>query len=104
MRVLLCAEIIVVFMIGTGCAHYGALEEDYGKSYNMAKYGQILNPRATKNLEPVMGLKGTAAQEAMRKYTDSFSKGCDKPAQQSFTVAPMTPAGATGTGQDVYGK
>ncbi len=96
------AALIAVFMIGAGCAHYGALEEDYGKSYTMAKHGQILNPQASKNLAPVTGLSGKAAEQTMNNYTDSFSKGCDQPARQGFTIAP-TP-GAKGTGQDVYGK
>ncbi len=105
MREILIAAVSVTFLVTVGCAHYGALEEDYGKSYNMAKNGQILNPGASKNLEPVKGLNGRAAEAVMNKYIDSFSKkGCEKSAQQSFAVVPMTPPGSEGTGQDVYGK
>ncbi len=99
MREILIAAVSVTFLVTVGCAHYGALEGDYGKSYNMAKYNQILNPGASKNLEPVAGLNGKAAEAAMKKYTDSFSKGCEQPAQQGFT---LVPAGNTGT--DTYGK
>ncbi len=96
---------VLIFLAAAGCAHYGTLEEDYGKSYNMAKENQILNPGASKNLEPVKGLNGRAAEAVMNKYIDSFSKkGCEQPAQQSFAVLPMLPAGSEGTGQDVDRK
>ncbi len=104
MRKTCYATVVLFFLFAAGCSHYGALEGDYSKSYNMAKYGQILNPEASKNLEPVTGLSGQAAEAVMKKYTDSFSKSCEQGAQQSFAVVPMTPTGTTGTGQDVYGK
>ena len=94
------AAAVLVFIFTAGCAHYGALEDDYGKSFNTAKYGQILNPGASKNLEPVTGLDGKALEVIMDKYVNSFSKdsnkGSDKP------VITLTPASTTGT--DTYGK
>lgn len=91
---------VLVFLITAGCAHYGALQEDYGKSYNMAKYNQILNPGASENLEPVMGLDSKAAEAATKNYIGSFSKGGEQPAQQGVTV--VMPSSTTGT--DTYGK
>jgi hypothetical protein len=35
---------VLAILFTAGCAHYGALEEDYGKSFKTATYGQILNP------------------------------------------------------------
>ena len=93
------AAAVLVFIFTAGCAHYGALEEDYGKSFNTAKYGQILNPGASKNLEPVTGLNGKATEAVMKKYVDSFSKSGEQSAQQG---CPQTPASTTGT--DTYGK
>jgi hypothetical protein len=50
------------------------LELDYGTSYRLAVYGQILNPDAGKNTEPVTGLDGQAAEVIMNKYRKSFEK------------------------------
>jgi hypothetical protein len=92
--------VVLMLLVTTGCAHYGALEEDYGKSYRAALDGQTLNPAASKNLEPVTGLNGKAMEAVMNKYIESFSKkGYEQPAQQGFILAP---AGTTGT--DTYGK
>ncbi len=92
--------IALIVLVAAGCSHYGALDGDFGKSFTMAKYGQILNPEASKNLKPVTGLNGKAEAEVMKKYTESFSKGSDKGScQQGITIVP-----STGAGQDVYGK
>ncbi len=97
------ATVVVLIMLATGgCGHYGALEEDYGKSFNQAKAGQILNPQASKNLQPVTGLSGEAAAASEAKYLQSFGKTSQKPASKSFVV-PVIPGGA-GAGQDAYGK
>ena len=50
------------------------LELDYGTSYRLAVYGQILNPDAEKNTEPVTGLDGQAAEIIIDKYRKSFEK------------------------------
>ncbi len=91
--------IVLSILFTAGCAHYGALEGDYGKSYTMAKQGQILNPGASKNLEPVTGLDSRASEAVMKKYIGSFSKKSCEQQQQGFT---LMPAGTTGT--DTYGK
>jgi hypothetical protein len=92
--------VILTILFSAGCAHYGALEDDFGKSYRMARDGQILNPEASKNLTPVTGLNSKAADAAVNKYIDSFSKGgTEQAAKQEST-------GKTGcaTGTDTYGK
>ncbi len=105
MRVLLCAEIIVVFMIGTACATYGSLEEHYGKSYETAKSNQILNPGSTKNLKPVTGITGKAADRVMKQYTDSFSPSGQAPQiPESFAVTPIVLPADGGTGQNAHEK
>jgi hypothetical protein len=102
MRKRLYAAAAMSVLVATGC-HYGAIEKDFGKSYTMAKQGQILNPDASKNMKPVTGLNAKAAEAAAKKYTDSFSGG-DKTTQSSIAIVPVTPTGSGGTGQDVYGK
>lgn len=50
------------------------LEENWGRSFETAKYSQILNPEAGKNSEPVTGLDGPAAKENMEKYRQAFKE------------------------------
>jgi len=99
-----CAAAILIVLIAAGCNHYGALKKDYGNSYNAAKYGQILNPAASKNLKPVTGLPGTAVDANMKKYAESFtSTGQAGQAGQAPSALMMTPL-SLGAGKDVYGK
>ncbi len=74
--------LISAFSIAAVCEGIepGSVEMDYGTSYKLAKFGQILNPDAEKNLEPVEGLDGVAAQAALNKYRKSFEKPEEKPA------------------------
>jgi hypothetical protein len=100
--VMKCAAAAAVTLVLTaGCAHYGALEEDYGKSYGLVLQGQVLNPDASKNRVPVTGLDGGSAEEVMKKYRESFGTGdCNT---SPGTTAPPIPAGK-GMGHDIYGK
>ena len=50
------------------------LDQNWGRSYESAKYNQILNPDAGQNLEPVMGLDGVAAENSVNKYDQSFKE------------------------------
>ena len=74
-----------VLMVGlvlaiTGC--HGAymyneetsLDRNWGRSYETAKYNQILDPDAGQNLEPVKGLDGVGADASVDKYQQSFKK------------------------------
>lgn len=44
------------------------LEKNWGRSFESARYNQILNPEAGKNLKPVEGLTGPAAEKVMHDY------------------------------------
>ena len=50
------------------------LNMNYGNSYESAINNQILNPDAEKNLEPVLGLNGQAAEHTVNRYKKSFEK------------------------------
>jgi hypothetical protein len=50
------------------------LDKNWGRSYESAKYNQILNPNAGKNLDPVMGMDGVAADNSVNKYDQSFKE------------------------------
>jgi len=50
------------------------LERNWGRSYESAKYNQMLNPEAGKNLEPVVGTDGQTAEGIIEKYRKGESK------------------------------
>ena len=69
-----------------GCSSTGniyreetALDQNWGRSVETAKFNQILNPEAGKNLNPVEGLSGPAVGHTVNKYEDSFK---DRTVQQ----------------------
>lgn len=85
--------ISILVLIAGGCAAVpGRLEMDYGNSFRLAKAGQILNPEAGKNLEPVMGFDGQAAQIAIEKYREDFKKCV--PVERAFTMTPVELGGS----------
>lgn len=73
----LMGAIIAIWVVG--CAP-SALDKNWGSSYESARYNQILNPEAGKNLDPVEGLEGPAAERIIK---DHFSE--KTPKQQSPT-------------------
>ena len=68
-----------VFLISVGCVGPSRLAMDYGTSYKLAKFNQVLNPAAEKNLEPVSGLDGGAAQATIGKYRKGFEEKTSAP-------------------------
>lgn len=105
MRALYHAGIsILAASILAGCAPYGALTKDYGKSYNAVKAGQILNPGASANLAPVTGLPGAAADGAMKKYAESFAPSEQAQQAPKATIMPVLPMGDTGMERYGSGK
>lgn len=70
---------IAMFLIFTACAGPSRLDIDYGTSHKLSKFNQILDPEAEKNLEPVMGLDGKAAESVVEKYQKDFEKPASPP-------------------------
>ena len=63
----------VIFFAGCSQMQKETLsDKNWGRSYEAAKYNQVLNPDATKNLNPVDDLDGQAANNDVEKYRDSF--------------------------------
>jgi PBP1b-binding outer membrane lipoprotein LpoB len=83
---------IVAVMFFVGCAP-SRVEMDHGMSYNLAKYNQIQNPDAEKNLKPVEGLDGKAANATVEKYRKDFEKPTPAPAA-TFSVGSGTSMGS----------
>ena len=65
----------VIFFAGCSQMQKETLsDKNWGRSYEAAKYNQVLNPDATKNLNPVDDLDGQAANNNVEKYRDSFKE------------------------------
>ena len=64
--------LIVALSVFSGCGTFPQretmLDRNWGTSLETAKQSQILNPEAGKNLDPVVGLDGQAAEASMMKY------------------------------------
>ena len=70
---------VALLGLAGACAGPTRLEMDYGTSFQLAKFNQILNPEAEKNLEPVTGLDGRAVQKTMERYRKDFEKPIPPP-------------------------
>ena len=71
-----CAELS---QLQVGCTGPSRVEMDYGTSYKLAIFNQTLNPEAEKNLEPVEGFEGMAAQAVTERYRKGFQEESEKP-------------------------
>lgn len=86
-----------IFLI-FACAGPSRVEEDYGHSVRLSRINQTLNPEAAKNLEPVSGFDGKAAQITVEKYRKDFEKNTETP-QQIFQMGGGTSSGAQSGGK-----
>ncbi len=65
--------LIATLLIFSGCAKKETmLDKNWGSSFESAKQGQILNPEAGRNLDPVVGLDGQAAEITIEEYRKGF--------------------------------
>jgi len=68
----------------TLCAWYPTnTDQNWGRSYEMAKFNQILNPQAGENLDPVEGVPGRVGEKVVANYEKSFE---GKAAKQSVNL------------------
>jgi hypothetical protein len=61
------------------------LDQNWGRSFEAAKYNQTLNPDADQNLEPVEGMEGPAAERIMGEYIEGGTRPA-QPASGGFGV------------------
>jgi PBP1b-binding outer membrane lipoprotein LpoB len=61
----------LIAVLISGCA---AGKTNWGASFESAKSNQILNPEAGKDLEPVSGFDGEAADITIEKYREDFTR------------------------------
>ena len=74
--------IILAAMFGcasTAVLPPSTLDDNWGRSFEAAKYNQILNPEAAKKRKPVTGLDGVASENNMGTYRDSFAADTQSP-------------------------
>ena len=80
-RCLTIIGLIAALSISSGCGGTRAaqkgtmLDKNWGKSFEAAKFNQILNPQASRNLNPVIGLDGQAAEKILQRYQGGFEAG-----------------------------
>lgn len=67
------------------CATASRLETDFGNSVRQSKINQIQNPEAEKNVEPVSGLDGKAAEANVERYQKDFEKS-PPPVPSTLTI------------------
>lgn len=74
----MCCSILALFLGCSGSSNLfqeeTLLDKNWGRSYETAKYNQILNPEAGKNLKPVENLDGISSDHTVNKYHESFKK------------------------------
>lgn len=71
--------LVIVALILAACAGPSRLEMDFGNSVKLAKTNQTFDLKAGKNLEPVTGFDGKAAQATTEKYQKDFEKPSPPP-------------------------
>jgi len=78
-RIFVLIGLAAIFLVIIGCAGPSRVEMDYGTSFKLSKFNQTLNPDAEKNLEPVTGFDGSAAQAAVGRYRKGFEEKTSAP-------------------------
>lgn len=56
------------------CTTTPKLDSTFGSAVNTAKAQQTINPNASRNADPVLGLDGTSAKTSIERYQESFQK------------------------------
>ena len=85
----LLIAIMAAFSFTIGCAGPSRVEMDYGTSHQLQKFNQICNPEAEKNLTPVTGMTGKAAQYVAEKHEKGFEKEKKTVTNYQFNIGSM---------------
>lgn len=71
--VLMTSAVVALAAQVTGCASTTPeLDSKFGDAVRSARERQTLNPQASANQDPVLGVDGKAAVNAQDRYQDSF--------------------------------
>ncbi|WP_024302870.1 hypothetical protein [Pseudogulbenkiania sp. MAI-1] len=63
---------VVMASLMAGCSSTPYLDSRFGEAVDMALAQQTINQQASQSTDPVSGIDGKAAREAMGRYHDSF--------------------------------
>ncbi len=64
----------VVVLTGCAGADTPRLDARFGEAVRAARAQQTVDPEASRNADPVSGIDGVAAKQAMDRYRDSFKR------------------------------
>jgi hypothetical protein len=67
-----CIALSTVLLAACSTTMTPEYDQRFGDAVRQARMRQTLNPTASANTDPVMGLDGKAAQDGMNLYHDSF--------------------------------
>jgi hypothetical protein len=67
-----CIALAAVLLAACSTTTTPDYDQRFGDAVRQARMRQTLNPTASANPDPVMGLDGKAAQEGIHLYHDSF--------------------------------
>jgi hypothetical protein len=69
MTKLTCCAVLAVL---AGCSTTPHYDKHFGDAVREARRAMTINPNASANPDPVAGIDGKAAQQAITRYQDSF--------------------------------
>ncbi|HEY0563820.1 MAG TPA: hypothetical protein VGD04_10865 [Methylophilus sp.] len=85
MKPLYLSSLLAVVAMLTACIEPAPrLEAEFGHAVHNTMNAQIINPEASDNADPVAGLDGRAARDAVNNYQKSFAK--PEPAPNVFNL------------------
>ena len=80
LRIVALISMAVIFGCGsTAFQQTTTLDKNWGRSFESAKYNQIIDHKAAKNRKPVTGLDGVAGENNMGTYRKSFAADTPSP-------------------------
>jgi len=85
LKSILAALLGLAWLLLAGCQGPSALKEDFGRSVNNNLAQQVVNPRASQDLTPAVGLAPKTEQNVLDKYDKSF-KAEEKKGQELFKM------------------
>ena len=85
MTTLQIATALTIISFLTACVEPAPrYEAEFGSATRATLKAQIINPNAGNNPDPVAGLDGRAARDAINKYQNSFAE--PKPTENVFNI------------------
>jgi hypothetical protein len=86
--------VLILAIIFFGCSslsgqHDSLLDKNWGRSFETAKYNQIIDHEAGKKPVPITGLDGTASENNREKYLQGFTEEA-APAIYNLNISNVT--------------